>query len=68
METYNVRCPLCGTINHNLYLEETNGWLECDHCRQAVQVPDFAKTSRIPVYTAPELAKNYSAASKGAIQ
>lgn len=64
METYDVRCPLCGTINHNLYLEETDGWLECDHCRQAVQILAYAKTSRIPVYTAAELAKKYFVAAK----
>lgn len=38
METYDVRCPICGELNHNLYLEETDGWMECEHCHQAVQI------------------------------
>ena len=28
MNTYDVKCPVCGTVNHNLYLEETDGWME----------------------------------------
>ena len=32
METYDVRCPICGALNHDLYLEETDGWMECEHC------------------------------------
>ena len=25
METYDVRCPICGELNHNLYLDEMDG-------------------------------------------
>lgn len=32
MNTYDVTCPVCGTVNHNLYLEETDGWMECENC------------------------------------
>lgn len=32
MKKTNVKCPLCGTINRNLYLEETDGWMECERC------------------------------------
>ncbi len=32
--TYNVKCPLCGTENKNLYLDETNGWFECECCKR----------------------------------
>ena len=28
--TYDVACPICGRINHSLYLEETEGWMECE--------------------------------------
>ena len=31
MNTYDVKCPVCGTVNHNLYLEETDGWMECEN-------------------------------------
>lgn len=27
-----VRCPECGTINYGLFLEETEGWMECENC------------------------------------
>ena len=30
MMTYDVACPICGRINHSLYLEETEGWMECE--------------------------------------
>lgn len=46
METYDVRCPICGELNHNLYLDETDGWMECEHCHQAVQILAYAKTSQ----------------------
>lgn len=46
METYDVRCPICGELNHNLYLEETDGWMECEHCHQAVQILAYAKRSQ----------------------
>ena len=27
-----VKCPECGAINHSLYLQETDGWMECESC------------------------------------
>ena len=33
-----IKCPVCGTINHSLYLEETDGWMECDCCGCTVQL------------------------------
>lgn len=33
MKQYDVECPNCGTVNKGLYLEETNGWMICEHCR-----------------------------------
>ena len=32
MKKTNAKCPLCGMINRNLYLEETGGWMECERC------------------------------------
>lgn len=32
MKKYHIKCPHCGTLNHNLYLEETDGWMECECC------------------------------------
>ena len=31
MKTNDVKCPVCGSMNHSLYLEETEGWMECLH-------------------------------------
>ena len=32
MDGKDVRCPECGEINHGLYLDETEGWMECAKC------------------------------------
>ena len=48
MQLYDVKCPICGTINHNLYLEETDGWMECEHCQQTVKVLPFAMDKKVP--------------------
>lgn len=32
MKRYDVNCPNCGRMNRNLYLEETEGWMECESC------------------------------------
>ena len=35
MKQYSIKCPCCGAINI-VYLEETDGWMECEHCLQDV--------------------------------
>ncbi len=37
MKRYDIKCPICGTLNRNLDLEETNGWMECEKCGNATQ-------------------------------
>ncbi len=32
MLTEDVKCPKCGMLNCSLYLEETDGWMECCSC------------------------------------
>ena len=32
MKQYDVMCPVCGKVNKGLYLEETDGWMICEHC------------------------------------
>ena len=32
MKATDVMCPICGTINYGLILEETDGWMECENC------------------------------------
>ena len=38
MKPEDVKCPICGTVNHDLYLFETDGWMECEHCGYAVRL------------------------------
>lgn len=40
---YNEKCPVCGTINKGLNLEETNGWFECEHCKNIVNTFQYSK-------------------------
>ena len=47
--TYDVACPVCGRINRSLYLEETEGWMECEYRGNSSQDPGFQKMVRIPV-------------------
>ena len=37
MKQYDVKCPVCGKINHGLFLEETKGWMECELCGTDVE-------------------------------
>ena len=32
MKMTDIRCPVCGTVNKSLFLEETGGWFECECC------------------------------------
>ena len=47
--TYDVACPVCGRINRSLYLEETEGWMECEYCGNSTQDMSFQKIVKIPV-------------------
>ena len=32
MKRTDVKCPVCGVVNRSLFLEETDGWFECECC------------------------------------
>ncbi len=49
MAQYTVKCPICGTENKDLFLDETDGWLVCAKCGNEVQLLQYAKTVKIPV-------------------
>ena len=51
-------------MNHDLYLEETEGWMECERCHQVIQIPAFARSRRVPVYTGKQLAEKMIAEGK----
>lgn len=63
MQLYDVKCPICGTINHNLYLEETDGWMECEHCKQTVKSKQYATEKKVPVFTPQQLVACFAAAN-----
>lgn len=35
-----VLCPVCGTVNKSIDLEETDGWMECENCGNTVRTLD----------------------------
>lgn len=55
--TYDVACPVCGRINRSLYLEETEGWMECEYCGNSTQDLSFQKMVKIPVIRMGQLSK-----------
>lgn len=57
MKLYDAACPVCGTINKNMFLEETDGWMECEHCHTESKVMKFAECKKIPVYTMEQASK-----------
>lgn len=50
LNAVDVNCPICGTLNKSLNLEESDGWMECEHCKNTVQILKYVKTRRVPVY------------------
>lgn len=63
MKQYDVKCPLCGTMNRSLYLDETDGWMECEHCHETVRVQEFIKLKKIPLFNMGHIAVNQVTAS-----
>lgn len=59
MKAYDENCPICGKMNHGLYLEETDGWMECEYCHSATQILKYRKTVKIPVYSGSQLMRLY---------
>ena len=49
MKSYELRCPICGTVNCGLYLEETDGWMECEKCGNVTQSMEHRQTVLIPL-------------------
>ena len=41
MKQFTAQCPMCGTWNRQLYLEETGGWMECVRCGRVVKALTF---------------------------
>ena len=43
MKRYTCECPVCGTINKDLYLEDSQGWYVCEKCDTSVQAMEVVK-------------------------
>ena len=61
MQGYDVRCPACGHINQHVYLEETDGFMECEKCglvtKEVWRVAQ--EIGPLPIHTGKELADLY---------
>ena len=49
MNSVDVKCPICDTMNKSLNLDETDGWMECESCGSAVQIMKYVRSHRIPI-------------------
>ena len=50
MELFDVKCPVCGHLNKNCYLDETDGWIECEFCGSVTNSSILEReTFKIPV-------------------
>ena len=50
MKIYHAQCLCCGQWNYNLYLEETEGWFECEKCGRVSRLFPF-KAEDLPMLT-----------------
>lgn len=59
MKQYDIRCPICGTVNKGLYLEETGGWMECEKCHvESMDGEYYAQhAQKVPRYTMQQLSQ-----------
>lgn len=55
MERFDVKCPICGTINKGLYLKETEGHFECTTCKNHIVDMRFLSRNRLPILTSNNL-------------
>ena len=52
MKQYDITCPICGTVNKGLYLDETDGWMVCEKCGNETQDMNYVRqhTVKVPVF------------------
>ena len=58
MKQYDIKCSCCGTVNKGLYLDETGGWMICEHCHAETMDGEYARqhSVRLPLLTMSQLA------------
>lgn len=52
MKATDLICPICGAINYSLILDETDGWMECEHCgtkSHLLRADDLYRREDLPV-------------------
>ena len=49
MRAYDAVCPICGHRNIGLYLEETNGLMECEKCGRITRPEVWTESVRFSV-------------------
>ena len=54
-----VKCPICGSVEKGLNLDETGGWFVCSKCKSEVCNMEDMRTVKIPVYTGKQLAEMF---------
>ena len=52
-------CPICGTENKGLNLNETNGWFICEHCKSEINNLTYCKTVKVPLLKTVEEIKKH---------
>lgn len=57
--TSQENCPICGTVNKDLNLDETNGWFICEKCGSEVNNLTHCKTVKVPFLKTDEDIKKY---------
>ena len=55
----NEKCPICGTENKGLNLDETDGWFVCEKCGNKVNNLTHYKTIKVPFLKTAEEIKKY---------
>lgn len=55
MKRYNIECPVCGKLNRQLFLEETDGWMECEYCGEMTQHLREMRKTPIALYPVRDL-------------
>ncbi len=65
MKRYDIKCPVCGTLNKELFLEETNGFMVCEKCGTETQDVSYVKrhSKKVPVLTFEQLVLIYKRSS-----
>lgn len=61
---YDLKCPVCGTVNRRLNLEETEGRMICEHCGAETQDVRFRAFERPPARTFDVAVRTYGHARR----